>query len=70
MFNDHKSLKCLFDKKELNMCQHRWMKHLKDYEFDFKYHLGKANKVAYDLSRKEICADELLMLEYDMIKKF
>lgn len=70
MFNDHKSLKYLFDKKELNMCQRKWMKHLKDYEFDFKYHPRKANKVAYDLSRKEIHADELLMLEYDMVKKF
>src|SRR3954470_16380134 len=52
MFSDHKSLKYLFDQKELNMRQRRWMEYLKDYDFDLKYHPGKANKVADALSRK------------------
>jgi len=30
IFSDHKSLKYLFDKKELNMRQRRWMEFLKD----------------------------------------
>lgn len=52
MFSDHKSLKYLFDKKELNMCQRRWMEYLKDYNLHFKYHPKKTNKVADALSGK------------------
>ena len=33
VFSDHKSLKYLFDQKELNMRQRRWMEFLKDYDF-------------------------------------
>jgi hypothetical protein len=70
MFSDHKSLKYLFDQKELNMRQRRWMEYLKDYDFELKYHPGKANKVADALSRKEIHKAELMMLEYALLEKF
>ena len=50
VFSDHKSLKYLFDQKELNMRQRRWMEFLKDYDFELKYHPGKANVVANALS--------------------
>nr|KYP32462.1 Retrovirus-related Pol polyprotein from transposon 17.6 [Cajanus cajan] len=43
VFSDHKSLKYLFDQKELNMRQRRWMEFLKDYDFQLMYHPGKAN---------------------------
>jgi hypothetical protein len=33
VFSDHKSLKYLFDQKELNMRQRRWLEFLKDYDF-------------------------------------
>nr|KYP76432.1 Retrovirus-related Pol polyprotein from transposon 17.6 [Cajanus cajan] len=33
VFSDHKSLKYLFDQKELNMRQRRWMEFLKDFDF-------------------------------------
>ena len=33
VFSDHKSLKYLFDQKELNMRQRRWIEFLKDYDF-------------------------------------
>jgi len=33
VFSDHKSLKYLFDQKELNMRQQCWMEYLKDYDF-------------------------------------
>ncbi|KAJ9543867.1 hypothetical protein OSB04_023574 [Centaurea solstitialis] len=53
IFTDHKSLKYLFEQKELNMRQRRWMELLKDYECEILYHPGKANVVADALSRKE-----------------
>ena len=33
VFSDHKSLKYLFDQKELNMRQRWWLEFLKDYDF-------------------------------------
>nr|KYP69532.1 Transposon Ty3-I Gag-Pol polyprotein [Cajanus cajan] len=45
VFSDHKSLRYLFDQKELNMRQWRWLEFLKDYDFDLSYHPGKANVV-------------------------
>ncbi|GKB31162.1 putative reverse transcriptase domain-containing protein [Tanacetum coccineum] len=50
---DHKSLQYIFDQKELNMLQRQWIELLSDYEYEIKYHLGKANVVADALSRKE-----------------
>nr|GEX03359.1 retrotransposable element Tf2 [Tanacetum cinerariifolium] len=43
IYTDHKSLQYIFDKKELNMRQKRWVELLSDYEFEIKYHPGKAN---------------------------
>nr|GEZ22483.1 putative reverse transcriptase domain-containing protein [Tanacetum cinerariifolium] len=50
---DHKSLQHILDQKELNMRQRRWLELLSDYDFDIRYHPGKANAVADALSRKE-----------------
>nr|GEX71808.1 putative reverse transcriptase domain-containing protein [Tanacetum cinerariifolium] len=52
IFTDHKSLKCIFIQKELNMRQRRWLELLKDYDTNIQYHLGKANIMADALSRK------------------
>jgi hypothetical protein len=45
VFSDHKSLRYLFNQKELNMRWRRWMDFMKYYDFEVKYHLGKANVV-------------------------
>ncbi|GJT34545.1 putative reverse transcriptase domain-containing protein [Tanacetum coccineum] len=53
IYTDHKSLQHIFDQKELNMHQRRWIELFSDYDCEIRYHLGKANVVADALSRKE-----------------
>ncbi|GJW12320.1 putative reverse transcriptase domain-containing protein [Tanacetum coccineum] len=48
-----KSLQHIFDQKELNMRQRRWIELFSDYECEIRYHPGKANMVVDALSRKE-----------------
>ncbi|GJV97213.1 putative reverse transcriptase domain-containing protein [Tanacetum coccineum] len=45
--------KYVFDQKELNIRQRRWLELLADYDCEIRYHLGKANVVAYALSWKK-----------------
>ncbi|GJV51395.1 putative reverse transcriptase domain-containing protein [Tanacetum coccineum] len=53
IYTDHKSLQHIFNQKELNMCQRRWIEIFSDYDYEIRYHPGKANVVADILSRKE-----------------
>ncbi|GJR68738.1 putative reverse transcriptase domain-containing protein [Tanacetum coccineum] len=50
MFTDHKSLQHILDQKELNMRQHRWLQLLSNYDYEIRYHPGKANVVSKALS--------------------
>ncbi|GKA04765.1 putative reverse transcriptase domain-containing protein [Tanacetum coccineum] len=52
VYIDHKSLQHILDQKELNMRQRRWLELLSDYDYELRYHSGKANVVADALSRK------------------
>jgi len=70
VFSEHKSLKYLFDKKELNKRQRRWMEFLKDYDFELQYNPGKANVVADALSKKSIHASMMMVKELDLIESF
>ena len=51
VFTYHKSLRYVITQKELNLCQRRWLKFLKNYDMSVHYHLGKANVVADALRR-------------------
>ncbi|GJW02147.1 putative reverse transcriptase domain-containing protein [Tanacetum coccineum] len=51
IFTDHKSLQHIFNQKELNMRQRRWIEMFSDYECEIRYHPGKANVVADALKR-------------------
>nr|GEV99113.1 retrotransposon protein, putative, Ty3-gypsy subclass [Tanacetum cinerariifolium] len=53
IYTNHKSLQHIFDQKELNMRQRRWMELFSDYECKIRYHLGKVNVVADALNMKE-----------------
>jgi hypothetical protein len=55
IYTDHKSLKYIFTRADLNMRQRRWLELIKDYDLDMHYHPGKANVVADALSRKAQC---------------
>nr|GEZ46119.1 hypothetical protein [Tanacetum cinerariifolium] len=53
IYMDHKSLQHIFDQKELNMRQKKWIELFNDYECEICYHPGKENMVADALSRLE-----------------
>jgi hypothetical protein len=55
IYTDHKTLKYIFTQADLNMRQRRWLELIKDYDLEVHYHPGKANVVAYALSRKAQC---------------
>jgi len=70
VFSEHKSLRYLFDPRELNMMQRRWLEFLKDYDFELSYHPSKANVVADALSRKSLQMSALMVRELDLLEKF
>ena len=69
VFSDYKSLKYLFDQNELNMRHRRWMKYLKDYDFELLYHPGKANVVANTLSWKKMHMSCMMIKKLELIEK-
>nr|GEZ61823.1 hypothetical protein [Tanacetum cinerariifolium] len=44
IYTDHKSLQYIFDQKELNMRQRRWIELFIDYECEIRYHPGKMER--------------------------
>jgi hypothetical protein len=70
LFGNHKSFKYLFDQKDLNMRQRRWMEYMEDFDFSLKYHPGKANVVAGALCRKALHVWELMMHKCSFFESF
>ncbi|GKA01999.1 putative reverse transcriptase domain-containing protein [Tanacetum coccineum] len=64
IYTDHKSLQHIFDQKELNMRQRRWIELFSDYEYEIRYHPGKANVMADALSKKERLKPRLVKAEH------
>jgi len=52
------------------MRQRRWLEFLKEYDFQFSYHPGKANVVADALSRKSLHMSALMVKELELIEQF
>jgi len=52
------------------MRQRRWLKFLKDYNFQLSYHSGKAIVVADALSRKSLHMSALMVKEFELIEQF
>ncbi|GJW43147.1 putative reverse transcriptase domain-containing protein [Tanacetum coccineum] len=46
IYTKRRSLQHIFDQKELNMRQRRWIELFSDYDCEIRYHPGKANVVA------------------------
>ncbi|GJV58229.1 putative reverse transcriptase domain-containing protein [Tanacetum coccineum] len=73
VFTNHKSLQYILNQKELNLRQRRWIELLSDYDYEIRYHPGKANVVARALSRKErdkpLCVQALMMTIHNDLPK-
>ncbi|GJT50367.1 putative reverse transcriptase domain-containing protein [Tanacetum coccineum] len=73
IYTDHKSLQHIFDQKELNMCQRRWIELFSDYDCEIHYHPRKANVVADALSEaskvENLIAEMLRGMDQQMEKK-
>ncbi|GKA54248.1 putative reverse transcriptase domain-containing protein [Tanacetum coccineum] len=52
-YTDHKCLHHILSQKKMNIRQRRWIELFSDYDYEIRYHPGKANVVANALSRKE-----------------
>nr|GEY02883.1 putative reverse transcriptase domain-containing protein [Tanacetum cinerariifolium] len=53
IYTDHKSLLYIFSKKKLNTRQPHWIELFSDYDYEIRYHPGKANVIADALSWME-----------------
>ncbi|GJX41522.1 putative reverse transcriptase domain-containing protein, partial [Tanacetum coccineum] len=64
IYTDHKSLQHIFDQKELNMRQRRWIELFSDYDYEIRYHLSsikdKLLAAQYEASKEENALAKML----------
>ena len=70
VFANHKSLRYLFDQKELTLRQRRWVEFLKDCDFKVKHHPRKENVVVDVFSRKSFHSSSLMVKKWELLEKF
>ena len=57
----------MFTQQDLNLRQRRWIKYMKDYDFELAYHSGKAKMVADTLTRRIHVASLLASREWRLM---
>ncbi|CAN4084656.1 unnamed protein product [Withania somnifera] len=62
IYTDHRSLRYIMRRRELNSGRRRWIELLKDYDISILYHPGGANVVADALSRRSVGMGSLAAL--------
>ena len=62
---DNMSLKYLFDLRDLNSRQARWLAFLSEYHFELKHIKGKENKIVDALSRQDHMLYEVTLIQTD-----
>ena len=71
LYTDHKSLKYIFTKSNLNLRQRRWLELIKEYDLGIKYHPGKANVVVDALSRRSHVSQLLVdSMPFELCEEF
>ena len=63
---DNMSLKYLFDLRDLNSRQARWLAFLSEYHFELKHIKGKENKIVDALSRQDHMLYEVTLIQTDL----
>ncbi|GJT27367.1 putative reverse transcriptase domain-containing protein [Tanacetum coccineum] len=66
IYTNHKSLRPIFNQKELNMRQHRWIELFSDYDCEIRYHPGKANVVPLKGDVRTLIMDEAHNSKYSV----
>nr|GEY09515.1 putative reverse transcriptase domain-containing protein [Tanacetum cinerariifolium] len=62
IYTDHKSLLHIFDQKELNMHQRRWIKLFSDYDCEIRYHPGDEKEITFQTLKDMLCDAPILAL--------
>nr|GEV07351.1 putative reverse transcriptase domain-containing protein [Tanacetum cinerariifolium] len=65
IYMDYKSLQHIFDQKELNMNQRRWIKLFSDYECEIRYHLAQGGS----FKQENVLVERLHGLDQQMERK-
>nr|GEU99384.1 hypothetical protein [Tanacetum cinerariifolium] len=63
IYTDHKSLKHIFDQKELTMRQRMWIELFSDYECEIRYHPAQSEAFKVESAPAEMKYKEIIMVE-------